>query len=36
MKLAVLEEIDDVGDDMTEEERREFVVEAVREAAKDE
>lgn len=32
MKLAVLEEVDGIDEDMTDEERREFVVEAVREA----
>ena len=35
MKLAVLEEIDEVGDNMADEERQEFVVEAVREAGKE-
>jgi len=35
MKLAVLEEVDEIDEDMTDEERREFVVEAVREAVED-
>jgi len=36
MKLAVLEEIDELDEEMTDEERREFVVEAVREAVDNE
>ncbi|MFC7142709.1 hypothetical protein ACFQMA_23100 [Halosimplex aquaticum] len=35
MKLAVLEEIENYDEDMTQEERREFIVEAVREAVED-
>jgi metal-responsive CopG/Arc/MetJ family transcriptional regulator len=36
MKLAVLEEVDDLDEDMTDEERREFVVKAVRAAVEEE
>jgi len=36
MKLAVLEEIDELDEKMTDEERRQFVVEAVREAVDEE
>ena len=32
LKLALLEEIDELDEEMTDEERREFVVEAVQEA----
>jgi len=35
MKLAVLEEVEEIDEDMTDEERREFVIEAVREAVED-
>ncbi|ACV47093.1 MULTISPECIES: hypothetical protein [Halomicrobium] len=36
MKLEVLEEIDELDEEMTDEERREFVVEAVRQAVDEE
>lgn len=34
MKLEILEELDDLERDMSDQERREFVLEAVREAVK--
>ncbi|WP_258560462.1 hypothetical protein [Halorhabdus salina] len=36
MKLGILEEIEDLDEDMTTEERREFVLEAVRTAVEEE